>query len=337
MELSLKFDLRAPTWGASTADLYAATLDMCEWADGVGFRTVRLLEHHGSPDGYLPSPLLLASAIAARTRRLRVAVRALVLPLHDPLRVAEDVAVLDLVSAGRFDLVVAAGYVPYEFAMFDRDIADRARLLEEFVDVLKQAWVGAEFDYRGRRARVATRPYSQPRPRIVLGGSSAAAARRAARIADGFEPTQYSLYRVYLEECARLGVSAGPPMPPRPRCQFLYVAADVDRAWSELARHLLHESNSYGRWLADAGTTPLFREARDIDDLRASGNYRIVTPEECVALATEVGPACELELHPLVGGLDPGLGWRSLHLFADRVVPALREAGMLMTPADPCA
>ena len=108
MQLSLKFDLRAPAFGADPADLYAAALDMCAWADAAGFDCVRFLEHHGSDDRYCPSPLVMAAAAAARTRRVRIRVRALILPLHDPVRIAEDAAVVDVISRGRLELVIDA-------------------------------------------------------------------------------------------------------------------------------------------------------------------------------------------------------------------------------------
>lgn len=324
MQLSLKFDLRAPAFGADPADLYAAALEMCSWADTAGFDCVRFLEHHGSDDGYCPSPLVMAAAAAARTSRIRIRVRALILPLHDPLRIAEDAAVVDVISRGRLELVVAAGYVQSEFAMFGRALADRPVLVEEGVQVLKQAWTGEPFDYHGRPALVALRPHRRPRPPIVLGGSSPAAARRAARIADGFEPTSRSLYALYAAECARLGVAPGPPLPPSPRGQFLYVSEDPERSWRELGPHLLHEMRSYGAWLAGAGNATNYRPVADIGELRASGTYQILTPGECVDLATELGPEGQLEFHPLVGGAHPALGWRCLTLFEKQVAPGPR-------------
>jgi alkanesulfonate monooxygenase SsuD/methylene tetrahydromethanopterin reductase-like flavin-dependent oxidoreductase (luciferase family) len=231
VQLGLKFDLRAPRWGAPAADLYGAALDMCEWADRAGFDVVRFLEHHGSDDGYCPSPLAMCAAAAARTDRVRIRARAFILPLHDPVRVAEDCAVIDLVSRGRLELVVAAGYVASEFEMFGRDLSDRPRLVEEGIEVLKQAWTGEPFKYKGRPARVALRPFRQPRPPIALGGSSKAAARRAARIADGFEPTAHELLEVYEAECVRLGVTPGPRPPMQPPGQFRHVARDVEATW----------------------------------------------------------------------------------------------------------
>jgi len=108
----LRYDMRAPAFGAPAAALYAAALEQAAFADAHGFDAVQLSEHHGSEDGYLPAPLVLAAAIAGRTKGIRLEIAALILPLHEPLRVAEDVAVLDLASAGRVELVIGAGYVP---------------------------------------------------------------------------------------------------------------------------------------------------------------------------------------------------------------------------------
>jgi hypothetical protein len=335
MQLSLKFDLRAPAFGADPADLYAAALDMCAWADAAGFECVRFLEHHGSDDRYCPSPLVMAAAAAARTRRVRIRVRALILPLHDPVRIAEDAAVVDVISRGRLELVVAAGYVAAEFAMFGRSLADRPRLVEEGVEVLKQAWTGEPFAYQGRPARVALRPHRRPRPPIVLGGSSPAAARRAARIADGFEPTSHRLYDIYLAECASLGVCPGPPLPPAPLGQFLYLSHDPERSWRELGPHLLHEMQSYGAWLAEARNATNYRPVADVEELRASGTYQILTPGECVEVATALGAGGQLEFHPLVGGADPALGWSCLTLFDKEVRPALESAGLMTARSAP--
>src|SRR5690349_18375772 len=103
----LRFDMRAPEIGASTADLYSAATDMCEWAENHGALAAVLCEHHGSHDGYLPSPLILASAIAARTKRLPITIAALLLPFYDTVRLAEDMAVLDLISKGRVSYILA--------------------------------------------------------------------------------------------------------------------------------------------------------------------------------------------------------------------------------------
>src|SRR5690606_421190 len=110
--LVIKYDLRAPAFGASAPALYRAAVEQCSWADRHGFGTVMLAEQHGSDDGYLPSPVALGCAIAAVTEQIRIRVQALIAPFHDPLRLAEDLAVLDLLSAGRAEITAAGGYVP---------------------------------------------------------------------------------------------------------------------------------------------------------------------------------------------------------------------------------
>jgi alkanesulfonate monooxygenase SsuD/methylene tetrahydromethanopterin reductase-like flavin-dependent oxidoreductase (luciferase family) len=328
MDFSLRYDMRAPEFGAAQSDLFAACLDQCEWADELGFDSVGVLEHHGSEDGYNPAPFVLAGAIAARTKRIRIRLTALILPLHDPVRVAEDAAVVDQISRGRLELVIGAGYVAREFAMFGKSLDQRVPLQEEGIDVLEKAWTGEPFEYRGSTITVTPAPYRRPRPPIVLGGSSRGAARRAARIADGFEATLPEFESVYAEECARLGKPGPPPRRRGLPCMFLHVSDDPGSAWERIAPHALHETNSYGKWLAAAGTPAPYHSVEDVDALRASGLYLVLTPEELVERAVELGPDGVVGFHPLMGGLDPELSWSSLRLFESRVLPALRDAGV---------
>src|SRR4051794_15613083 len=120
MLFGMRFDFRNPAIAGTTmADRYAAALAMAEWADTLGCVNIAVSEHHGSPDGYLPSPIPMLAAMAARTQNVRFMIAALIAPFHDPLRLAEDMSVLDNLSRGRVDLIVAGGYVHEEFAMFD--------------------------------------------------------------------------------------------------------------------------------------------------------------------------------------------------------------------------
>lgn len=319
--LVIKYDMRTPAFGADTTHLYRAAVEQCRWADRHGFGTLMLAEHHGTEDGYLPAPLPLAAAVAAVTDSLRLRVQALILPLHDPLRIAEDVAVLDRISAGRAELTVAGGYVAREFAQFDRALSARGKLVEEGIAALRQAWRGEPFEYRGRRVRITPTPQQEALP-IALGGASAAAARRAARIADAFIPAMPELMEEYRAECGRVGRRAAPAERMGPL--FLHVAEDPERAWARIAPHALHESNSYGRWMAESmGGNAVYQAADDAGQLRASGAYQIVTPEQCAAIARELGPGGRIALHPLMGGMDPDLGWESLELFAAKVLPQL--------------
>src|ERR1700709_1181883 len=122
--------MRAPAFGADPAALYAAAPEMCSWGGNYGCLAAVLCEHHGAEDGYLPSPLILASAIAARTERLALSL-ILLLPFYDAVRLAEDMAVLDIISKGRASYILALGYRPEEFEHFGVDMRTRGRLADE--------------------------------------------------------------------------------------------------------------------------------------------------------------------------------------------------------------
>ena len=317
----LHHDLRAPDFGTSRVRLYEEALAMTVWAESRGCPRVVLSEHHGVDDGYLPSPFVFGAAVAARTSTLRIMVSALVLTLHDPVSTAEDVAVLDTLSDGRVELTVVPGYVAEEFAMFGIPFDGRGALFEEKLEVLTLALTGGAFTYRGRTVRVTPPPVQRPRPFVIVGGG---APRRAARLGDAFLPAvpDPALAAAYVAECNRLGKGDGILLWPSGP-MWVFVTDDPDRSWAELGPHALHEANGYGRWAARAPGASPYREVATVDELRASDRYAVVTPEECIALARDLDPRSALQLKPLVGGLDPDVGWRSLELFADRVLPVL--------------
>jgi alkanesulfonate monooxygenase SsuD/methylene tetrahydromethanopterin reductase-like flavin-dependent oxidoreductase (luciferase family) len=321
--LEIRYDLRSPAGaGTPVADRYSAALEQIARVEGLGFKAVTLSEHHGTDDSYLPSPLVFAAAIAARTSRIRIRIAALVAPLHDPLRIAEDAAVVDQLSRGRLELVVANGYVPSEFAMFDRDLTDRVGAVIETVETLKAAWTGEPFDFRGRTVRVTPTPHRRPRPPIFLGGASEGAARRAARIADLFMPSDPVYWEAYRAELvARGGPDLGslPPIGPR----FLHVAEDVEEGWAEVGEHVARDRSSYGGWAAAAGLRTGHRPVSEAVGLRDDPEYRVVTPDECVDLLRDLGEHGTLALNPMMGGLPPEAAHRSLDLLEHRVLPRL--------------
>jgi alkanesulfonate monooxygenase SsuD/methylene tetrahydromethanopterin reductase-like flavin-dependent oxidoreductase (luciferase family) len=323
--LAMRFDLRNPPGSpVPVADLYRTALEQAAWADEHGFDTVVVSEHHGVDDGYLPSPMVLAGAIAGRTRRVPINIAAILGPLHDPLRLAEDLAVLDLASGGRLSVVIGLGYRPEEYAMFGKDWRRRGAALDEQLGVLVSAWTGEPFEHEGRTVRVTPRPLQQPHPLVFVGGSTAAAARRAARHGLSFFPAvgDQALGQVYHEECERLGRAPGLVLMPKGP-GFVHVADDPDRAWAELGRYLLYEANVYASWQQAGQRSQVTDHATTVEELRGGGVYRILTPEECVALVGELGPEGSIVLHPLIGGMPPELSWSSLELVADRVLPAL--------------
>lgn len=317
--VGLTYDMRAPAFGTPAPELYRAAVEQCRWADSRGFDGVTLSEHHASDDGYLPSPIVLGAAIGGATQRMLIRLQVVLLPLYDPLRLAEDLAVLDLSCGGRLRLTVGAGYRPEEYAMFGLDIRRRPSLMERGIDVLTQAWTGEEFEYEGRLVRVLPRPAQQPRPQIALGGASPATARRAARIADDYQPLAARLYEIYLDTLDELGKPHPPPRRIEAGPQFVHVSRDPERAWAQIAPHALHESNSYSQWAAGV-RGGVYSAADDAQQLRASGRYLVLDPDEAVELATTRGT---LTIKPLMGGLDPDIGWESIQLVADEVLPRL--------------
>lgn len=321
--LSLAYDMRAPEFGTPAPRLYQAMLDQCSWAEANGFDRVSFMEHHASSDGYLPSPIVAAAAAAARTRTVGIGISLMLLPLYDPIRAAEDLAVLDLISGGRLSLTVGGGYREAEYAQFGLDYKKRPSRMEEAILTLKKAWTGEPFEYHGRTVRILPKPAQPGGPKIAMGGTSEAAARRAARIADGFHPFVPRYFDVYREELAKLGKPVPPPMVVGEGAMFLHVSRDPDRDWKKIAPHALHEANEYGAWAAGDPQYP-YQPTDDADELRASGKYRVLTPEQAVDFAIRAGG---LSLKPTMGGMDPDLAQESLDLVAAEVLPALRKAG----------
>ncbi len=319
----LRFDMRAPAFGAPAAELYAAAVDMAEWGEANGCASVVISEHHASSDGYLPSPMILASAIAARTTALPIQVAALLLPFYEPVRLAEDMAVVDLVSGGRVSYVVGLGYRDEEFEMFGVERKGRGRRAEATLAFLRRAWTGEPFEHEGRRVHVTPTPLSAGGPVVMLGGSSATAARRAARCGLGLyaQSSEFDLESIYRDECAAQGREPGFCMVPPPGIvTTAFVAEDVDEAWATLGSHLLHDARMYSDWLS-GGSAAVTTGAHTVDELRAEqGAYRIFSVEEAVE---EVRRNGFLVTQPLCGGIPPELAWRSLHLIAERVLPAL--------------
>ena len=320
---ALRFDFRnPPIAGTTMAERYAAALDMVEWADGLGAVAITLSEHHGSDDGYLPSALTMAAAMAARTTTARLMIAAIVAPLHDPLKLAEEAAVVDQISGGRLDLCLTNGYVASEFDMFDRRLGDRAALTTEAVETLRQAFTGEPFEFRGRTVRITPTPAQFGGPKISLGGSSEPAARRAARIADGFMPSSAGIWDFYRDECLKLGKDDPGPHPGG-STDFVHLATDPDAGWETIAPFAMHEVNAYGAWMAEAGisATGGYVPVASAEELRTTGQYRVITPDQMVEELRAQGPFAFVALHPLMGGIPPEVAWESLHLFEHDVLP----------------
>jgi alkanesulfonate monooxygenase SsuD/methylene tetrahydromethanopterin reductase-like flavin-dependent oxidoreductase (luciferase family) len=319
----VRFDLRAPAFGAPTHELYAAFLEMAAFAEQHDFTAVVVSEHHACEDGYLPSPIVAAAAAAARTTTIPINVAALLLPLYDPVKLAEDIAVLDHLSRGRVSYVVGIGYRPAEYEALGRDFRSRARTAEEHVALLRRAWSGEPFEHEGRTVTVRPVPYTKPHPALFYGGGSVAAARRAARLDLPFFPQLAStrVVQAYADERERLGLPPGFVFAPGEGPVNVFVSEDPDATWARVGEHLLYDARSYAQWQIDAGLdSAALERATSVEELRAGTVYAVMTPDECIAYA---GAGNAVSLHPLCGGVAPEIGWETLELVATKVLPAL--------------
>jgi alkanesulfonate monooxygenase SsuD/methylene tetrahydromethanopterin reductase-like flavin-dependent oxidoreductase (luciferase family) len=328
-QLVLTFDLRHPTeLGASGREQYAAALDIIEWADERGFRRVMFGEHHQSPDGYLPAPLVFAAAIGGRTKRIRAQISVLLAPLYNPVRLAEEFAVADLCLQGRLDAAVAAAYVEADFDMFEVDYQNRGLAMEELVPFLRRAWTGEPFEYRGKTIRVTPKPAQDPM-RVYMGGGTRRTIDRAVRLSDGWiAPGTDEAWSMYREICQQYGKS-DPGEFPASGPMFLWVTTDdKQRTLDRLEPHIQHQAETYAAWAQTAFSSAHNHPyaLRDIDDVvRGVGQYQILDPEEAVGLANRLGRRGWLVLNPLMSGISPDEAWQMLRLVEEQVLPNLEH------------
>lgn len=186
MEFGLFYQL--PAWpGQGPQQRYQETLDQIVLGDELGFDVAWLAEMHFVPEfSILPSPVVVGAAVAMRTRRIRIGIGVTLLPLHDPLRAAEDAATLDLLSNGRLEYGIGRGSRPQHFDGFGIALSEREGRFVEGLDVLERAWADAPLNYEGRFYRydnvhVVPKPVQRPRPRLWVAANSDESAERAAQ------------------------------------------------------------------------------------------------------------------------------------------------------------
>lgn len=322
------FDMRAPEFGTPAPALYAAALDMSAYADEMGVSRINLMEHHGSEDGYLPSPFVMGGGVAARTKQCRITLGAVILPLHDPVKIAEQIAVLDQMSGGRLEVIFGAGYVAAEFAQFGVSLRDRGKLLDDGIEIILRALHGERFKANGRDIFVRPVPIQAPEQILLGGGGVEASAKRAARFGIGFAPLRPDLFALYDAECRRYGRVPGRKYGSSGGPINIHLATEPDEAWAHLKPHALHVVSAYAKWAEqEPNSNSPFKNLMNEEALRRSGMFAVWTPEELVAKAPAlVGEYGSLSFMPLLGGLAPQIGWKSLELLRNEVLPRLRPA-----------
>lgn len=323
--ISLRYDLRRAPAGAPYSALYSACIEQSRWADRLGLDAVVLSEHHVTEDGYMPSPVAVGSAVATATQRIAISISAIVAPLWNPIRLAEDLATLDLLSGGRTSVVLVVGYRQVEFTVLDAPWSRRGQRLEEVVTILRQAWTGEPFEFAGETVQVLPTPLTPGGPFLLLGGSTVLAARRAARLGMGMIPSQYdpAIEQAYADECASVG--SAPVFIARPGGPtFVHVSDDPDKDWARIGPLALHDAQLMRSWQPGTYRTAVESHASSVDEMRAEGIYCILTPDELVDRVAEMPQGSSLVLHPLMGGVDPDWAAESLDLFEHRVLPRIR-------------
>ena len=325
---TIRFNLALPGQDpAENALRHQAVLDIAEAADAAGLSAISLEEHHGVTFegevlGWLASPTTMAAGILARTSSVIIGLWGIALPLHDPLRLAEDVATLDLLAPGRVVLTVNAGYRELEFVAHDEDFARRDEVFDQKLDLLRSAWSGEPFVKDGREIVVTPRPASRPYPMLLVGGATVADAVRAARHGLPFRPSADvpELRDAYHAACADHDVAPLYLAPPA-QVRIVHVADDPDRWWSLVGEHLLLEARVYASWISPGEFSAVHSTATTADELRAEGKYQVLTPAEAVAQAHQDS---SILLHPLCGGTPLALAEETADLFTTSVLPVLR-------------
>ena len=315
------FEMRRLPGGTVSWDrLYPAFLEMCKYVDENGFDSVWLGEHHASEDGYLPCPVTALAAVAACTKR--VGLRPIILtPLYDPLRLAEDIALVDQFSSGRMSPLFASGYRTVEFNMFGKKLTDRVKLVKEAIEVCKKGWTGEWFEYQERKVRITPTPFQQPRPPIYLGASFEKTVRRAAHIADSFYPGDPAHWDWFRDECIVIGRS-DPGTTPKNCPTYVFVSEDPEKAWADITPHYMHNGNSYYEWMFEEWGKSLENFPRTtLENIRTNPEYAVLTPKEAIKMCNELGEDGIFRPWPLIGGLDPDIAWKSLELIVNKVMP----------------
>ncbi len=250
VNFGLWYDFRNPPPSTlSFEDLYRENLRQIAWAEDLGFDSVWLTEHHFVADGYTPSPLVLAAAIGQATERLRIGTNLMLLPIADPVRLAEDAAALSILTDGRFDLGVGLGYRALEFDYFQRSLKHRPSLMEEGVEILRQAWSGKPIHVAGKRFHIdglAVAPAPAQPPALLMGGMAEPAIQRAARLGDGFLSTGGIGHDIYIDALVAAGrdrsegaIYAG---------HWGIISADPEAEAAKVAPFALYQTNEYVSW-----------------------------------------------------------------------------------------
>jgi alkanesulfonate monooxygenase SsuD/methylene tetrahydromethanopterin reductase-like flavin-dependent oxidoreductase (luciferase family) len=304
MNIGIYLDLRHPS--ASNIDparLYGFTLELCEEADALGCHSIWLSEHHLFDDGYLPQPLTFAAAVAARTTRVRIGTAIVIAPLHHPAELAEQAAVVDLVSGGRLDLGLGAGYRVPEFTLFGADMTRRYGATDACARELRRLWT------------ITTPPPVQSRVPIWMGYQGPRGARRAGLLGEGLLSANASLWPGYHDALVEGGHD---PATARMAGSINgWVTDDPERDWPLVAKHVGAQFDSYRRHMVEGTDQPVPRPV-DPEQLRARTESRGTLDR--VVYGTPEAVASDIRLFTAGAPVETVFLWASIAGMPEAVV-----------------
>src|SRR5262245_54319363 len=315
---------------------YEEALDLASLAERTGFDSVWVSEHHFVDDGYLPSLLPMCAAIGARTSRVEIGTGLLLAPLYDPLRLAEDASVVDLLTRGRLILGLGVGWREEEFEALGVPMRERGTRMERAIDVLRRTWSGKPVDVPGAATPVSItpRPSRAGGPPIWIGGFAEPAIRRAGRLGDGFLATevtpdelaqQLAWAREERERAGRdlAGFSVSLHLP-----AFPWKGQD---AWERIAPYHRYISWKYDDMEGAKGRSGPSRPPPPVtpkEEVALRRSILLGTPEEVAEQIRAFEEAAMSEIHFIARlyypGIDPAMQREVMHLFGDEVAPLLR-------------
>jgi probable F420-dependent oxidoreductase len=313
---------------------YREALEEVVRAEELGFDSVWMEEHHAVTDHYWPSPLTVLAGFATRTSRLLLGTDIVVAPFHHPVRLAEDVAMLDVMSNGRAVLGIAIGYKPDEFALYGVDLEKRGARFEEQLAIMKGLWTQERIAFRGAYyavdGRLEPKPIARPHPPLWIGGWGELTLRRAATLADNWIPGPTAdLARLLRGQRAfldhRRAAGRGEPPAEWPLTRDVIIA-DTDRKARELAEE--HIMVAYRKEYAGGWRHPFIDAsiATDLDRLM-DDRFVIGGPEQCIARIrrfVEQYGMTHLICRMFFPGMPHAQIMRGLELLAREVVPAFK-------------
>ena len=319
-------------WNRESTKVFEEIIDHFVMAEELGYDMAYVTEHHMTEDeNWAGSPLMCLSAIAARTKRIRLSTNVGLLPFYHPVRLAEDGAVLDIISGGRYEFGFGLGYRPEEFNAYGMRMLQRNRRAEEMVEIIRRLWEGERVTFKGKyfqveNARVTPRPVQQPRPPMLIGAFAPGAVKRAARLSDGLLGATRQNVQIFLEEFRAAGkdpskaiFSGGEP--------WLYVSNDPERKWDEIAPYVMHAMNRYADWMKTWNSPPPYPAVKSKEELEATGLLRVVTPDVAVKDIKARAEKNQLSIYTFImneAGCPMSIMREPLELFAKQVIPQFR-------------